>query len=96
MVFVGLLNVNDVIIRIRIRIHSSEARIRGSESVPKCHGSATLVSGLLNIYPSTFEERMRGQRRGGVEKSVCSVSQDSSAEQVPGPSSLHHTVVSKY
>ncbi len=30
-------------IRIRIRIRRSELRIRGSGSVPTCHGSATLV-----------------------------------------------------
>jgi hypothetical protein len=30
--------------RIQILIHLSEARIRGSGSVPKCHGSATLTS----------------------------------------------------
>jgi hypothetical protein len=31
-------------IRGRIRIHWSEVRIRGYESVPKCHGSTTLVT----------------------------------------------------
>jgi hypothetical protein len=35
---------------------------------------------------------MGGQRRGGVEKGVCSVRQDSSGEQVSGPGSLHHSV----
>jgi hypothetical protein len=44
----GILKVNDENsrIRIRIRIHLSEAWIRGSRSTPKCHGSAT----LLDIY----------------------------------------------
>ncbi len=43
--FVGVLKVNDENSRIRIRIHLSEAWIRGSGSgfTPKCHGSATLV-----------------------------------------------------
>jgi hypothetical protein len=42
-VFVGLLKINDdnSRIRIRIRIHWSEAWIRGSK--PKCHGSGTLL-----------------------------------------------------
>jgi hypothetical protein len=42
--FVGILKVNDENrrIRIRIRIHHSEAWIRGSGSTQKCHGSATL------------------------------------------------------
>jgi hypothetical protein len=35
------LKVTDENIRIRIRIRWSETRIRGSGSVPKCHGSAT-------------------------------------------------------
>jgi hypothetical protein len=57
------LKVNDENSRIqsRIRIHWSEARIRGSGSVPKCHGSATLAgvfqkrtkTVFLNIYFST-------------------------------------------
>jgi hypothetical protein len=33
-------------IRIRFRIHWSEAWIPGSGSTPKCHGSATLISGI--------------------------------------------------
>jgi hypothetical protein len=45
--FVGILKVNEEnsIIRIRIRIHWSEAWIRGSRSgsTPKYHGSATLL-----------------------------------------------------
>ncbi len=43
MVSVGILRVKDENSRIWIRIHWSEARIRGSGSVPKCHGSTTLV-----------------------------------------------------
>jgi hypothetical protein len=45
-VFVGVLKVNDK--NRRIRIHYSEAWIRGSESVSvsKYHGSATLILGL--------------------------------------------------
>ncbi len=45
--FVGVLKVNGEKsrIRIRIRIHLSEACIRGSGSTPKCHGSATLQPG---------------------------------------------------
>ncbi len=42
--FVGVLKVNDEKSRIRIRIHQSEAWIRGSGSMPICHGSATLIS----------------------------------------------------
>ncbi len=38
---VGVLKVNDENSRIPIRIHLSEAWIRGSGSVLKCHGSAT-------------------------------------------------------
>jgi hypothetical protein len=45
------LKVNDenrrIRIRILIRIHESEAWIRGSGSTPKCHGSATLVWRLI-------------------------------------------------
>ncbi len=41
--FFGVLKVNDKDSRIRIRIHWSEAWIRGSGSTPKCHGSATLL-----------------------------------------------------
>ena len=37
----SLLNVNDE--NSRIRIHLSEAWIRESGSIPKCHGSATLL-----------------------------------------------------
>jgi hypothetical protein len=39
-----LWKVNDenITIRIQIRIHKSEAWIRGSGSTPKCYGSATL------------------------------------------------------
>jgi hypothetical protein len=44
-VFVGVLKVNDE--NSRIRIHWSEARIRGSGSVPKCHGSTTLLKTYL-------------------------------------------------
>ncbi len=41
--FVGILRVKDENSRIWIRIHWSEVRIRGSGSVPKCHGSTTLA-----------------------------------------------------
>jgi hypothetical protein len=43
--FDGVLKVNDEKnrIRIRIRIHLSEAWISGSGSTQKCHGSATLL-----------------------------------------------------
>jgi hypothetical protein len=34
----------------RIRIHSSEAPIRRSGSVPKCHGSTTLVASDRILY----------------------------------------------
>ncbi len=44
--FVGVLKVNDENSRIRIRIHYSEAWIRGPGSTPKCHGSATLPATL--------------------------------------------------
>jgi hypothetical protein len=43
--FVGVLKVNDEKSRIRSRIHLSEARLCGSGSVPKCHGSAALAAG---------------------------------------------------
>jgi hypothetical protein len=45
--FVGVLKVNDENGRIRIRIHLSEAWIRGSGSTPKCHGSAKLQKILV-------------------------------------------------
>ncbi len=52
--FVGILNVDDENsrIRIRIRIHLSEAWIRGSRSrhTPKCHGSATLPATTQNLF----------------------------------------------
>jgi len=35
--------------RIRIRIHMSEAWIRGSGSTPKCHGSGTLLDTVYNV-----------------------------------------------
>jgi hypothetical protein len=41
--FVGILKVYDENRRIRIRIHKSDAWIRGSGSTPKSHGSGTLV-----------------------------------------------------
>ncbi len=44
---------------IRIRIHQSEARTRGSGSVPKCHRSATLLLDLaitLHFYFTTIQE----------------------------------------
>ncbi len=41
----------------RIRIHYSDAWIRGSESTPKCHGSATLVSGLFGSLQVQGKER---------------------------------------
>ncbi len=42
---VGVLNVKDK--NSRIRIHFSEAWIRGSGSVPKCHRFTTLVETLF-------------------------------------------------
>ena len=36
----------------RIRIHLSEAWIRGSGSTPKCHGSATLLNTVLFVFDS--------------------------------------------
>ncbi len=49
--FVGILRVYDENSRIRIRIHLSEAWIRGSGSgsTPKCHGSGTL-RGMMNNF----------------------------------------------
>jgi hypothetical protein len=44
---VNLLKDDDEIRRIRIRIHTSEALIRGSGYTQKCHGSATLLKGML-------------------------------------------------
>ena len=41
--FAGILKVKDENSRIRIRIHLSEAWIRGSGSTPKYHGSPTLA-----------------------------------------------------
>jgi hypothetical protein len=43
--FVGVLNVNYE--NSRIRIHKSEAWIRGSGSTQKCHGSETLFQAFL-------------------------------------------------
>jgi hypothetical protein len=47
MFFVGILSASDEKRRNRIRIRKSVEKIRGSGSVPKCHGSTTLfcVSG---------------------------------------------------
>jgi hypothetical protein len=45
--FAGILKVNDE--NSRIRIHLSEAWIRGSGSTPKCHGSGTLLQIISNI-----------------------------------------------
>ncbi len=52
--FLAILKVTDEN-RIRIRIHQSEVRIRGSgcESAPKCHGSATLVFKTIKTTPKT-------------------------------------------
>jgi hypothetical protein len=47
---VSILKVTDEKSRIRIRIRLSEVRIRGSGSVPKCHGSATLQCEGLNFH----------------------------------------------
>jgi hypothetical protein len=41
----------------RIRIHSSEAWIRGSGSTPKCHGSATLFLTLESVTNNSAESR---------------------------------------
>jgi hypothetical protein len=56
--FVGVLKVNDK--NGRIRIHFSEAWIRGSGSTPKCHGSATPVLGLNSL---TFISNKSPRRR---------------------------------
>jgi hypothetical protein len=63
--FVGLLKVIDESrrIRIRIRIHLSEAWIRGSGSTPKCHGSATLTGtvhkkSIICISVATRKEQL--------------------------------------
>jgi hypothetical protein len=42
-VFVGVLKLKDDRSRIQNRIHWSEARIRRSGFVPKCHGSTTVL-----------------------------------------------------
>ena len=49
--FYGILEVNEENSRIRIRIHWSEAWIRGSSSgsTPKCFGSATLIVIIIII-----------------------------------------------
>jgi hypothetical protein len=39
--------------KIRIRIHLSEAWIRGSGPTPKCHGSGTLTKQCRKILPNT-------------------------------------------
>ncbi len=46
---VGVLKVKDENSKIRIRIHWSKARIRGSGSVQKCQGSTTLNLSVKNI-----------------------------------------------
>ncbi len=50
-IFVDVLKVTDensrIRIRVRIQIHKSEVWIRGSGSVPKFHGFATLVKGTV-------------------------------------------------
>jgi hypothetical protein len=50
---VDVLKVNDensrIRIRIRFRIHQSEAWIRESGSSPKCHGSGTLINIIIII-----------------------------------------------
>ncbi len=73
MVFVGVLKVKYENSRIRNRINWSEARIRGSGSVPKCHGSTTLflnsqvgkyvrltkINNLLFCWPHRSWDRTR-------------------------------------
>jgi hypothetical protein len=46
-VFVSVLKVIDEKSRIRIKIRESQVRIRESGSVPKSHGSGTLVKTIL-------------------------------------------------
>ena len=48
--FVGIFKVNDEKRRIRLRIHQSEAWIRGSGYTPKCHGSATLIKAAIIMH----------------------------------------------
>jgi hypothetical protein len=55
-IFVGILKVKDENRRVRIRIyiHWSEAQICVSGSVPKCHGSTTLLSRMMNLKVDTW------------------------------------------
>jgi hypothetical protein len=64
---VGILKVDDENSRIRRWIHSSEARIRGS--VPKCHGSATLVASIHTRKYSS-QRRLFSRYQYPIELSV--------------------------
>ncbi len=65
--FVSVLKVNDentrIRIRIWIRIHQSDAWIRGSGSgsTPKQHGSATLVSSVIEHTEHTMQLKWYGR-----------------------------------
>ncbi len=53
---------NKIQIRIQIRIHLSEAWIRGSGSTPKCHGSGTLLAPPLSV---SFGSGIRDGKKSG-------------------------------
>ncbi len=75
--FAGILKVNDENsgsgYESRIRIHLSEAWIRGpgSGSTPKCHGSATLLGGFVGLWSqqaSSFPSLWWGTGSGSALK----------------------------
>ncbi len=71
--FGGVFKVNDKNSRILSRrIHWSEARIRLSGSVPKCHGSATLEE---TDFSALLESQGRGERRGSFRKDMTPISE---------------------
>jgi hypothetical protein len=62
--FVGVLKFKDENSRIRIRIHWSEVRIRGSRSVTKCHGPTILI---FSQQKNILLEGKYGVSRGRVD-----------------------------
>ena len=69
--FFGILKVTEERSRIRIRIHYSEVRIRGSGSAPKCHGFPTLeftigrnmnIPSVLRLLSTRWKSRWENDR----------------------------------
>jgi hypothetical protein len=78
----------------RIRIHWSEAWIRGSGSTPKCHGSATLLTStestvLYKIFSRTTGPPTSDPRRASVSGDLVSSSWERTGRRSPAHQRRH-------